>query len=393
MLAIALTNVVGADDALLELASLGTGANYEIRIVKSGTDLQALQFPAAASTYPMRSPDGDLYTCHIPPTQSVQPSRAERHDTKLKSASELLAATEYSHCLVKKLDYWTYELCPGKHVRQFHQDILAAPAAEGPSIDATTSKPKLDFILGRATEGAGPALVSTPEGSLAYEQKYSTEGTAGRTARVLYECEPAGMAVGINSDIAKVVEDPPLHYTVTVGVRDPQLCELLPSTRRLMAPLNNTCIEHIDGWWTYEICLGMRLRQYHNEGGKVVQESIIGLYDWQYGEQLQKAGVGTSPAITQRYHKGSACVGPDVTHGKPREATLRFECTPAASGGAGGTGHIAAVSLLGIKEMPTCVYTITFGSPLMCQHPDVSPAKAIAVQPPATIIYCVPEDE
>jgi hypothetical protein len=103
-----------------------------------------------------------------------------------------------------------------------------------------------------------------------------------------------------------------------------------------------------------------------------------------------------APALTQRYTRGTPC---DVRNGLPREATLRFECTPvgtevsAAGGGAGVVTSPTSVALLGIAETPTCIYTIRLGTPLVCEHPEVSPVNLLAVQPPATDILCVLEDE
>jgi hypothetical protein len=215
---------------------------------------------------------------------------------------------------------------------------------------------------------------------------------------VTYECEPAGMAPGSLFDIVRVQEDPPLHYSLLVGTRDPVLCDMLPSPSRLLAPLNNTCIEHVDGWWTYELCLGNKLRQYHPEGTKAVQDSTIGQYDWRAGEQLGPAKVGAPPAIVQQYIGGTPC---DVRKGMPRTATVRFECMPpattdgtgASSSSSSSKGYAShALSLLSIKENPTCEYTITFGTPLVCEHPEVSPGQMRVVQPPPTPVYCVPAE-
>jgi hypothetical protein len=147
----------------------------------------------------------------------------------------------------------------------------------------------------------------------------------------------------------------------------------------------------------------MRLRQFHAEGSKRVQESVIGVYDWVFGEKVEPAGVGTAAAIVQKYGKGTPC---DVRNGLPREASVRFECMPPgatllpgaagivgggdAAGGAAFSAVAHAVALLGIQESPTCVYTVRIGTSLACDHPDVSPAKASATQAPPVEIACVP---
>jgi hypothetical protein len=229
----------------------------------------------------------------------------------------------------------------------------------------------------------------------AYVQRFAA-GTEGRAAVVRYECEPAGMAAGVALDIVSVTEAPPLTYTLVVGTRDASVCAAAPSLARLLAPLNNSCLEHVEGWWTYEVCLGMRVRQFHSEGGgRSVQDSVIGVYDWAAGEQLARGlpeGGEGAPAIVQRYTHGTPC---GIRDGVPREAVVRFECTPGAagSGSGGGEGGIVAhtISLVSIREAPSCVYTLTFGTSLACGHPDVSPARgAVASQLPPTPIICLP---
>ena len=35
-----------------------------------------------------------------------------------------------------------------------------------------------------------------------------------------------------------------------------------------MEPLSGKCLYRIEGWWTYEVCFGSHVRQYHEEADK-----------------------------------------------------------------------------------------------------------------------------
>ena len=170
---------------------------------------------------------------------------------------------------------------------------------------------------------------------------------------------------------------------------------------------------------SYELCLGGSITQFHREGTQRLQVTELGLYDYRHGERLVHSGAdvpasglgggggsAASPlvfvgkptsALTQLYTRGSAC---DVRQGMPRSSLVRFECSGGSTGGsaggsAGGSTATAAAaaapltfSLVGVEESPTCFYTFTVLSSLVCEHPAVGPANALALPPPIHDIQC-----
>jgi hypothetical protein len=283
-------------------------------------------------------------------------------------------------------------------VRQFHKEAVPSTAGDGQSAESTTR----EYVLG--VYGAGTEVtVAKAGGEYVLQQSYSA-GSEGRSVAVQYDCDSAALIKGGASyEIIGIEEPQPLHYVLTVATRDAALCSLLPSPTRVLAPLNKTCIEHVEGWWTYEICIGGTIRQYHSENGKAVQESVIGVWDLSHGQTLENNALVSGGAIVQKYTKGTAC---EVRKGVTRQATLRFECLPpsgaaaaAAEATAGSDMHgkvgfmpkTVTLTLQSIKEGPTCEYTISFGTPIVCEHPDAVPAqKAVTVTVPRPV-YCVPE--
>ena len=427
-----------------------TNENFEVRLLSR--DAGGLsQLPVAALSplnrrTRMRTASGAPFTCFVPPPASGASSGAPPEDSRSMRAAAAAAAlaSSASRCVTKRSGpFWTVEVCAGLHARQFRATQVlgsgsggaGAELAAGQPISASVPLALSDeetaiqlgtfgtvregggagagagasddaAVAGSGSEERGSSLGASATGALALRQLLRG-GTDGRATLVQWLCDPPGMEPGALVDIVSVTEQPPLNYSIVVGTREPAVCELLPSPQWLVAALNQTCFEHVEGWWTYEVCFGLHLRQFHAEqgSGKPVQESLIGAYDWARGEQLAPAGVGTAPAVVQHYEKGTAC---DIRNAEPREAFVRFECAPSVPTGTGDAasastqGRAAPVafvtvgpnqlSLLSIREAPSCVYTITIGSALVCDHPDVSQSMPVVALPPPVTIYCVEED-
>jgi hypothetical protein len=420
----------------------GSLANYEVRLLSRDVEAELAALPASAlaprnARVTMRSASGAPFTCFVPPAEGAAgggggaaaaaeaaaggaaAAPEEGRAVRARAAAALLASEPGLRCVLRREGYWTFEVCAGQHVRQFHvrpaapggrsggggggvEHNDAAPAAStaGAAAELPDDAQRTVVNLLGEHEAGVDAIALSAAGSLVLRQSFAG-GADGRRATVSFECDPPGMAPGLHAEILSVAEAPPLQYALLVGTRSAAVCEQLASVRRLLAPLNQTCFEHQEGWWTYEVCAGLRVRQYHAEAGsgKPVQESVIGVFDWQRGAYLQPAGVGTAAALAQHFHLGTPC---DIRGGVPREATLRFECSPPleAGGVAGGAaagaaaGGVQQLTLISIREAPSCVYTITLGAAAACAHPEVAPNRGVAVvQPPPTQIWCVSDDE
>jgi hypothetical protein len=332
-----------------------------------------------------------------------------------RALAALAALHAQGACALKPAGYWTFQVCAGGRVRQFHVEELALP--KGESLDLGSHAPARDRVE------------TLPGGTRALTQRFEG-GDGGRAADVQWVCgggaaaaaaavahPPAFAAVAAAAggagggaapppppplalEVLSAEEAPPLTYTLRVGVRSAALCAALPSPPTLLAPINNTCIEHSPGgWWSYSVCLGREVTQFHVEAGKRVQETVLGRYNWAQGEALvgegqpgTGVGAGAAPlaplgaaAITQSYVEGAPC---PVRGGAPRSATVRFECMPLGAGGALGEDAVGALSLtfLHMREAPTCAYTFVFGSPLPCEV--TAPASAHLPPPPVAAIDC-----
>ncbi|XP_075548671.1 uncharacterized protein LOC142582642 isoform X1 [Dermacentor variabilis] len=147
-----------------------------------------------------------------------------------------------------------------------------------------------------------------------------------------------------------------------------------PNVLRLLEPLRNApCLTKTRNWWTYELCYGKSIKQFHVENGKPEGAIIfLGLYDYDFDwnnetnlEQFNKTG--QQKYHSQVYSHGSKC---DIT-GVPRRAEVRYFCDEDS------TDYIESV-----EEPETCSYVFTVHTSRVCAFP---PLKRISPSKPHTI--------
>lgn len=294
-------------------------------------------------------------------------------------------------CVVRQLPgYWAYEVCPSLAARQFH---VRTDSRSSSSSSSSTGggAPTPEHSLGRHDPSLDEVAVDE-DGALVYMQTF-TRGDGGRSAVVTYRCDAGGdtvLAPGVSSGIVSINEDPPLHYSVAVAVRDAALCEALPSPASIVAPVNETCFSLADGWWSYSVCLGKSITQFHvGSSGEQEATTVIGTYAASAGEALEAASLDLPAAVVQEYGDGTPC---DAASGKPRRARVRFVCAPRPPG-SGASGEVT-YTLQGVREPSTCSYEFTITSSAACRHPELPPPPGRSRAPPgpSSFIHCSPWD-
>lgn len=164
------------------------------------------------------------------------------------------------------------------------------------------------------------------------------------------------------------------------------------SPAMLLAPLfkQSSCSYRIESYWTYEVCHGKHVRQYHEEketGQKMnIQEYYLGTMSksTDAGPEVEPDKVDDSVAevptkniegqLTPYYPvemgNGTPCV---LKQNKPRATSVLYVCYPEAK-------H----EILSIAEVTTCEYEVVVLTPLLCAHPRYrfksSPVNAIFCQ-------------
>lgn len=147
-----------------------------------------------------------------------------------------------------------------------------------------------------------------------------------------------------------------------------------PNVLKLLEPLRSLpCLTKTRNWWTYEICYGKSIKQFHVENGKPEGAIIfLGLYesdfDWNNETNLEQFNkTGQQKYHSQIYSHGSNC---DIT-GVPRKAEVRYYCDEES------TDYIDSV-----EEPETCSYVFTVHTSRVCTFP---PLKRISPTKPHTI--------
>jgi len=143
-----------------------------------------------------------------------------------------------------------------------------------------------------------------------------------------------------------------------------------------------TCAYRLESYWTYELCHGRHLRQYHEEReGKSIkmQEYNLGKFTKEMFEELvtehekDKAnGITRHPPTKKienmnmpyyevRMSGGTLC---DLNQ-QPRQTRVLYVCYPAGKN-----------EIYSLKEVSTCEYEVVVLTASLCSHPDYKPTES-----------------
>ncbi|XP_054401978.1 endoplasmic reticulum lectin 1 isoform X3 [Pongo abelii] len=150
-----------------------------------------------------------------------------------------------------------------------------------------------------------------------------------------------------------------------------------PNPRELLEPLfkQSSCSYRIESYWTYEVCHGKHIRQYHEEketGQKInIHEYYLGnmlaknlLFEKEReAEEKEKSNEIPTKNIegqmTPYYPVGMGNGTPcSLKQNRPRSSTVMYICHPESK-------H----EILSVAEVTTCEYEVVILTPLLCSHP------------------------
>ncbi|XP_035519795.1 endoplasmic reticulum lectin 1 [Morone saxatilis] len=184
--------------------------------------------------------------------------------------------------------------------------------------------------------------------------------------------------------------------SLTTGDEDDDKEYSGPTPGELLEPLfkRSSCSYRIESYWTYEVCHGKHIRQYHEEketGQKIsVQEYFLG----NMAQKSQSAEADNAeeaenvkpapetevpskniegqltPYFSLEMGNGTPCV---LKQNEARSTSVLYVCHPEAK-------H----EILSVAEVTTCEYEVVVLTPLLCSHPKYrfksSPVNAIFCQ-------------
>ena len=150
----------------------------------------------------------------------------------------------------------------------------------------------------------------------------------------------------------------------------------------------------IEGWWTYEVCYGKQVTQFHQEGDQKTALFVLGKKtkhtrqkqleqekkEAEEAEEAERLGIpddvppGAKEYYIEDYEEGTKC---DLS-GEPRSVELHFYCSL--------SNRVGVIT--SIKEPRSCHYVVTVETSMLCSHPHYMKTEEKALP-----IVCVEGDQ
>jgi len=333
----------------------------------------------------MTSAGGEPYVCFASQELSDAEARqdngtdedSDKEDT-LQEIEKNLAALR-GLCFLKRAKYWTFKVCPFDHIEQNHYE----------GKDATISLSLGEIVSTQYTK--------LENGDSAWVQTF-TKGTENRETKLTIKCR----ADNVNFAIDAIYE--PKTFVYEILAYSALACASSPElqAQQLLAPIQGQCFQRVEGWWTYELCVGKHLRQFHQYKDGRTTEYILGEFDHQANRKLhEEADVlvtdrhTSRPYYLQKYSDGTPC---DLRSNHRRSAEVHFLCNPQATVSihtatdAAGSPVTLPTTLLSITESPTCYYVVKVQSPLLCPHSFFNEQES-RTRGVLARLHCLPQKE
>ncbi|CAB3407131.1 unnamed protein product [Caenorhabditis bovis] len=155
------------------------------------------------------------------------------------------------------------------------------------------------------------------------------------------------------------LESTKVDHTEYKGKNPEQLLQILHN--------DNICSYLIDVYWTYEVCHGKYVSQYHEDralNSAERQEFYLGSWHFDYTSRKSSLEMNNPPKkrienedypyYSESYTKGTTC---DIT-GKPRTTDVIYICVENIQ-------H----KILSVTEVSSCHYEVLIMTELLCEHP------------------------
>lgn len=313
------------------------------------------------------------FRCNLPSTASNRrngSSGGSEDVTKYRSHFMNAKLAPYrGKCWNTRKDYWQYSLCFGAKITQFRQ------GEEGRT-----------FSLG---EYVADSAVLHADGHVT---EFYSGGTDNRSSEIQYVC-------GIGTEEQKTVIEEPQTLRYVITVFGPGFCSwrekdgagttdasgnIFPISM-MLEPLRGNCVNITQGWWTYEYCYPVSLRQFHlGNQGQRDPEHVLGQLNSSEPDGVGKVDmrmVRLKPSINNRDRRappsnhqtlrqflggGTVC---DETN-RPRTTTMHFQCPPNWQS----LKQQEETRIININEGSLCEYDIMVQTNLLCGHQRLIPA-------------------
>uniref|UniRef100_A0A671SBD0 Endoplasmic reticulum lectin n=1 Tax=Sinocyclocheilus anshuiensis TaxID=1608454 RepID=A0A671SBD0_9TELE len=342
----------------------------------------------------MTTAEKEKYKCLLPSLSSNQEDDMKEYSGP--SPAELLEPLfKQSSCSYRIESYWTYEVCHGKHVRQYHEDketgqvkslfmmyavcllYVCHPEAKHEILtiaEVTTCQYEVVVLT--------PLLCPHPK----YRSKSSPVNDIFCQALGGSPLRPQSLSQldREQEELLKPEDTPPVkeeaytstHKPLTVGgqaqvtVGTTHISRLTDEQLIKEFLSGSYCLHGGVGWWKYEFCYGKHVHQYHED--KEQGKNIVVVGSWNTEDHINWAkknvarsyhlkddGVQKVKVVSHFYGHGDVC---DLT-GKPRQVIVKLKCKESES------PHAVTVYML---EPQTCQYVLGVESPVICKILDTA---------------------
>nr|XP_027790099.1 endoplasmic reticulum lectin 1 isoform X3 [Marmota flaviventris] len=364
----------------------------------------------------------EKYKCILPLVTSGD--EEEEKDYKGPNPRELLEPLfKQSSCSYRIESYWTYEVCHGKHIRQYHEEketgqkiniheyylgnmlaknLLSEKEREAEEKEKSNEIPTKN-IEAEVTTCEYEVVILTP--LLCNHPKYrfraspvndifcqSLPGSPFKplTLRQLEQQEEilrVPFRRNKEEDLQSTKEErfPAIHKPIAIGSQ-PMLTvgtthiSKLTDDQLIKEFLSGSyCFHGGVGWWKYEFCYGKHVHQYHEDKDSGKTSVVVGTWnqeehiEWAKKNtarayHLQDDGTQTVRMVSHFYGNGDIC---DITD-KPRQVTVKLKCKESDS------PHAVTVYML---EPHSCQYILGVESPVICKILDTADENGLLSLP------------
>ncbi|XP_006880982.1 PREDICTED: endoplasmic reticulum lectin 1 isoform X3 [Elephantulus edwardii] len=352
----------------------------------------------------------EKYKCILPLVTGGD--EEEEKDYKGPNPRELLEPLfKQSSCSYRIESYWTYEVCHGKHIRQYHEEKETSQKVNIHEyyLGNMLAKNLLSEKEHETEEKSKEIPTKNIEGQMTpYYPVGMGNGTPcslkqnrPRSSTVMYICHPES-----KHEILSVAEVTTCEYEVVILT--PLLCSH-PKYRFRASPVNDIFCQSMPGspfkpltlrqleqqeeilrvpfrrhkegvgWWKYEFCYGKHVHQYHEDKDSGKTSVVVGTWnqeehiEWAKKNtarayHLQDDGTQTVRMVSHFYGNGDIC---DITD-KPRQVTVKLKCKESDS------PHAVTVYML---EPHSCQYILGVESPVICKILDTADENGLLSLP------------
>ncbi|XP_040126609.1 endoplasmic reticulum lectin 1 isoform X2 [Ictidomys tridecemlineatus] len=312
----------------------------------------------------------EKYKCILPLVTSGD--EEEEKDYKGPNPRELLEPLfKQSSCSYRIESYWTYEVCHGKHIRQYHEE-----KETGQSEKQKKRKNPMRFRASPVNDIFCQSLPGSPFKPLTLRQLEQQE----EILRVPFRRHK-------EEDLQSTKEErfPAIHKPIAIGSQ-PMLTvgtthiSKLTDDQLIKEFLSGSyCFHGGVGWWKYEFCYGKHVHQYHEDKDSGKTSVVVGTWnqeehiEWAKKNiarayHLQDDGTQTVRMVSHFYGNGDIC---DITD-KPRQVTVKLKCKESDS------PHAVTVYML---EPHSCQYILGVESPVICKILDTADENGLLSLP------------